>query len=150
MLATAPVCAPQVVSRALATWARRPAMAFQLSGDQWHHSAGFLRLERKERVLLVELARRRPEVRSAVVVGLEPRPSDRVSIGSVASCPAGHGPELVVEIVGVGAGDPERHIVSYDSPIAQALRGRRVGECILLGRAHMRYEIREFLQRRPS
>jgi transcription elongation factor GreA len=59
--------------------------------------------------------------------------TSRVAIGTVVtlrSRQSGH--EETYTILGAWDGDPERHVISYQTAIGQALLGRKVGETVLL------------------
>jgi transcription elongation factor GreA len=55
---------------------------------------------------------------------------DQVSVGSVVEVRIPDGSTLRYTILGVWDGDPERHVISYKTPMGAALMGRRPGETV--------------------
>jgi transcription elongation factor GreA len=55
---------------------------------------------------------------------------DQVSVGSVVEVRKPDGGTLRYTILGVWDGDPERHVISYKTPLGAALLGRRPGETV--------------------
>ncbi len=51
-----------------------------------------------------------------------------MSVGSVVELRIRDGAPLRYTILGVWDGDPERHVISYKTPLGSALMGKRVGE----------------------
>ena len=61
--------------------------------------------------------------------------TSRVSIGTVATLrDKDSGREEAYTILGAWDGNPDLHIISYQTAIGQALLGRKVGEAVLLNR----------------
>jgi len=61
--------------------------------------------------------------------------TSRVSIGTVATLrDKDSGKEETYTILGAWDGNPDLHIISYQTAIGQALLGRKVGEVVLLNR----------------
>ena len=63
--------------------------------------------------------------------------TSRVSIGTIVTLrDKASGKDESYTILGAWDGDPDRHIVSYQTAIGQALLGHKVGENVLLNREH--------------
>jgi len=89
-----------------------------------------------KRQLERELARARiTDFRDATV--------EQVSVGSVVEVRAPDGRSARYTILGVWDGDPERHVISYKTPMGAALMGKRTGETVKLktGTAEESYSI---------
>jgi transcription elongation factor GreA-like protein/transcription elongation GreA/GreB family factor len=54
--------------------------------------------------------------------------TDEVSVGSVVHCKDSKGEHLKFTLLGPWDADPEKHILSFQSKLAQAMKGRAVGE----------------------
>ena len=83
------------------------------------------------------LVRRRSELerelQRARGTAFENADTSRVSIGTVVTLRAkDSGKEETYTILGAWDGDPDRHIISYQTAIAQALLGKNVGEVVTL------------------
>jgi transcription elongation factor GreB len=66
------------------------------------------------------------------VIDPKTQPRDRVRFGAGVTIEDENGARRRVRIVGVDEADPKRGDVSWRSPIARALTGRRVGETTTL------------------
>jgi transcription elongation GreA/GreB family factor len=63
--------------------------------------------------------------------------TSRVSIGTVVRLrDSGSNKEEIYTILGAWDGDPDRHIISYQTAIGQALLGHKVGEIVSLNADH--------------
>jgi transcription elongation GreA/GreB family factor len=84
------------------------------------------------------LMRRKNELEAALHnargTSFENPDTSRVSIGTVVTLrDEGSGKEETYTILGAWDGDPERHIISYQAAIGQALLGHKVGETVTVG-----------------
>jgi transcription elongation GreA/GreB family factor len=69
--------------------------------------------------------------------------TSRVSIGTIVTLQAkDSGHEEAYTILGAWDGDPERHVISYQTAIGQALLGRNAGETVVLSREEGSTEFR--------
>jgi transcription elongation GreA/GreB family factor len=69
--------------------------------------------------------------------------TSRVSIGTIVTLQAkDSGHEETYTILGAWDGDPERHVISYQTAIGQALLGRNAGETVVLSREEGSTEFR--------
>jgi len=69
---------------------------------------------------------------AAEVIDPAAQPRDVVRFGATVTVEAGDGAERRYRIVGVDEADPKRGQVSWRSPVARALTGRRVGDTATL------------------
>jgi len=53
-----------------------------------------------------------------------------VSVGSVVEVKGPGGGSLTYTILGVWDGDPDRHVISYKTPLGAALMGKRSGDTV--------------------
>ena len=84
-----------------------------------------LELEQRLQALLVRLE-------AAEVIDPAAQPRDVVRFGATVTVEGDDGGERRYRIVGVDEADPKRGWVSWRSPVARALTGRRVGEATTL------------------
>ena len=77
------------------------------------------------------------------VVDIEHLRSDRVDFGALVTLLDEAGEEKTWRIVGVGEADVEEKTISYKSPVARALMGKKVGDFVEINRPKgpMEYEI---------
>ena len=68
------------------------------------------------------------------VVDPEKLSGDRVCFGSTVSVRDEHGKEMEYTIVGEGEADHRAHSISFKSPVALALMGKRVGDVLIARR----------------
>jgi transcription elongation GreA/GreB family factor len=67
-------------------------------------------------------------MRNARITDFSDAPTDFVGIGSVVDIEASSGQAVTYTILGAWDGDPEAHVISYQTPLARALIGRRIGD----------------------
>lgn len=81
-------------------------------------------------------------LKKAVII--KQKKSDRVELGNVVVVNAS-GKEKTYQILGSQETDPERGIISHNSPIGSALLGKKAGEEVLIkiGTGEIRYKILE-------
>ncbi len=84
-------------------------------------------LERRDR-LQSELKFLSDQINKARVLLPEDVLADEVSVGSVVHCKDSKGEHLKFTLLGPWDADPEKHILSFQSKLAQAMKGRTVGE----------------------
>lgn len=77
----------------------------------------------QKRTLERELARAR-------VTDFKDATVEQVSVGSVVELRAANGNTSRYTVLGVWDGDPERHVISYKTPLGAALMGKRPGETV--------------------
>jgi transcription elongation factor GreA-like protein/transcription elongation GreA/GreB family factor len=84
-------------------------------------------LERRDR-LQSELKLLSDQIARARILTPEDVPADEVGVGSVVHCLDSKGEHLRFILLGPWDADPEQHILSFQSKLAQAMKGRSVGE----------------------
>ena len=65
---------------------------------------------------------------SAVIIGEDEGPRETVGLGSRVTVAEGNGPPETYSIVGSTEANPIKGLISNESPLGQALMGRKVGE----------------------
>lgn len=84
-------------------------------------------LERRER-LQSELKFLSDQIARARILTPEDVLADEVSVGSVVHCRDSKGEHMRYTLLGPWDADPEKHILSFQSKLAQSMKGRSVGE----------------------
>ena len=84
-------------------------------------------LERRDR-LQSELKLLSDQIARARIITPQDVLSDEVSVGSVVHCRDSKGEHLRFILLGPWDADPEKHILSFQSKLAQAMKGRTIGE----------------------
>lgn len=111
----------QLRARLIAARERRDAL--RIAADTLPQQSELASLERDVRWL-------NARVGSAIEVDLSQQPRERVAFGAVVTVDSDEG-EARYRIVGEDEADVEHGLVSYVSPLAQALLGARVGDEVL-------------------
>jgi transcription elongation GreA/GreB family factor len=111
--------------------------AFELSGDGWHDNPEFNRVQQMEAALAREIARLRCVLETAVLLEVveDQRSVDCVRPGSVVEIESAdevtNQTEVALWIVGGdGDSDRSRRVLGWDSPLARAIAGARVGDVL--------------------
>ncbi len=84
-------------------------------------------LERRDR-LQSELKFLSDQIARARILRPEDVSTDEVTVGSVVHCQDSKGEHLRFTLLGPWDADPEKHILSFQSKLAQAMKGRSIGE----------------------
>ncbi len=84
-------------------------------------------LERRDR-LQSELKLLSDQLASARILTPQDVPADEVGIGSIVHCKDSKGTHVRFTLLGPWDADPEMHILSFQSKLAQAMKGRAIGE----------------------
>jgi transcription elongation factor GreA-like protein/transcription elongation GreA/GreB family factor len=84
-------------------------------------------LERRDR-LQAELKLLSDQIARSRILTKEDVPSDEVGVGSVVHCKDSKGEHLKFTLLGPWDADPEKRILSFQSKLALAMKGRSVGE----------------------
>lgn len=84
-------------------------------------------LEKRDR-LQSELKFLSDQIASARILTPDHVPVDEVGIGSVVDCNDSKGVHIRFTLLGPWDADPEKHILSFQSKLAQAMKGKTVGE----------------------
>lgn len=117
--------------------------SFELSGDGYHDNPGFRTLKAEEEALIADKARLLMLLRDAIVIDPSLASPDVISVGTTVALAAVSGNETssfqIVGLEGSGEDDDDEDLdeglvtVSYETPLARRLIGRRVGEQVDLG-----------------
>ncbi len=105
----------------------REIEAARALGDLRENAEFKAALERRDR-LQSELKLLSDQIARARILTPEDVPADEVGIGSVVHCRDSKGEHLRFVLLGPWDADPEKHILSFQSKLAQAMKGRTVGE----------------------
>ena len=105
----------------------REIEAARALGDLRENAEFKAALERRDR-LQSELKLLSDQIAKARILTPDDVPSDEVGIGSVVHCRDSKGEHLRFTLLGPWDADPEKHILSFQSKLAQAMKGRTVGE----------------------
>jgi transcription elongation GreA/GreB family factor len=105
----------------------REIEAARALGDLRENAEFKAALERRDR-LQSELKLLSDQIARARILTPEDVPADEVGIGSVVHCRDSKGEHLRFTLLGPWDADPEKHILSFQSKLAQAMKGRTVGE----------------------
>jgi transcription elongation factor GreA len=95
-----------------------------------------------QQVLMAQKSQLERELARARITDFKDATVDQISVGSVVRVKSG-AQDLTYTILGVWDGDPDRHIVSYKTPLGAALIGKRVGDQVRVktGASEESYEI---------
>lgn len=105
----------------------REIEAARALGDLRENAEFKAALERRDR-LQSELKFLSDQISHARVLTPEDVPTDEVGIGSVVHCRDSKGEVLHYTLLGPWDADPEKHILSFQSRFAQAMKGKNIGE----------------------
>jgi len=105
----------------------REIEAARALGDLRENAEFKAALERRSR-LQSELKFLSDQIANARVLTPEDVVTDEVGIGSVVHCSDSKGEHLRFVLLGPWDADPEKHIISFQSKLAQAMKGRTVGQ----------------------
>lgn len=112
-------------------------------GDLSENSEYKYALEERD-LLRARVAKINADLAKAKVLDPDTIPTDKVSIGQKVMLKTPSGGSLDLTILGVGDGDMNRRVYSYQTPIARQLLGRKPGEKVrvsLDGKDELEYEI---------
>ena len=83
-------------------------------------------------VLLARKSELEKFINRARVIAANEVKTDKVNVGTKVTLKKASGASTVYTILGAGDSDPKKNIVSYQTPLAQAMLGRTVGESVTL------------------
>ena len=83
-------------------------------------------------VLLARKSELEKFINRARVITADAVKTDKVNVGTKVTLKKASGASTVYTILGAGDSDPKKNIVSYQTPLAQAMLGRTVGESVTL------------------
>ncbi len=105
----------------------REIEAARALGDLRENAEFKAALERRDR-LQSELKLLSDQLARARILTPEDVPADEVGIGSIVHCKDSKGTHVRFTLLGPWDADPELHILSFQSKLAQVMKGRSVGE----------------------
>jgi transcription elongation factor GreA-like protein/transcription elongation GreA/GreB family factor len=105
----------------------REIEAARALGDLRENAEFKAALERRDR-LQSELKFLSDQIGRARILTPEDVSTDEVSVGSVVHCRDSKGEHLRFTLLGPWDADPEQHILSFQSKLAQAMKGRSIGK----------------------
>ena len=83
-----------------------------------------------QQVLMAQKSQLERELARARITDFKDATVDQVSVGSVVSVKGPDGAAVTYTILGVWDGDPDRHVISYKTPLGAALMGKRPGDTV--------------------
>ncbi len=101
--------------------------AARILGDLRENAEFKAALERRDR-LQSELKFLSDQIAKARILTSQDVSTDEVTVGSVVHCRDSKGEHLRFTLLGPWDADPERHILSFQSKLAQAMKGLSIGE----------------------
>jgi transcription elongation factor GreA len=104
----------------------------QGGGETWHDNASYDYYTAEVRRLAGELERLKDIARFSVLVDSIERNQDIVGLGSIVELkePGIEESAFTVQILGKGEGSPHTGQISYESPVARAIMGKKVGDVV--------------------
>jgi len=102
------------------------AEAAEIGGNQWHDNASYDNIVIETRGLDSRLSKAHETLNKAQVVATPSR-SDLVAIGTSVTIKL-RGKIKTWEIAGFGESDPDARIISYNTPLASILMGKKKGD----------------------
>ena len=93
-------------------------------------NAEYKMAKQDQQVLMAQKGQLERELARARITDFKDATVEQVSVGSVVEVRIRDGAPLRYTILGVWDGDPERHVISYKTPLGAALMGKRVGESV--------------------
>ena len=83
-----------------------------------------------QQVLMAQKSQLERELARARITDFKDATVEQVSVGSVVEVKGPGGASLTYTILGVWDGDPDRHVISYKTPLGAALMGKRSGDTV--------------------
>jgi transcription elongation factor GreA len=83
-----------------------------------------------QQVLMAQKSQLERELARARITDFKDASVEQVSVGSVVEVKGPGGAALTYTILGVWDGDPDRHVISYKTPLGAALMGKRSGDTV--------------------
>ncbi len=93
-------------------------------------NAEYKMAKQDQQVLMAQKGQLERELARARITDFKDATVEQVSVGSIVEVRVRDGASLRYTILGVWDGDPERHVISYKTPLGAALMGKRVGESV--------------------
>ncbi|HMD60932.1 MAG TPA: GreA/GreB family elongation factor [Opitutaceae bacterium] len=93
-------------------------------------NAEYKMAKQDQQVLMSQKGQLERELARARITDFKDATVEQVSVGSVVEVRVPDGATTRFTILGVWDGDPERHVISYKTPLGSALMGKRPGETV--------------------
>jgi transcription elongation GreA/GreB family factor len=97
------------------------------AGDTWHDNPVLYQTEAQERTLMRSIAETEAKIRNAVIITAPPQVS-HVAMGCKVEIRFSDGSVEAYRILGEADSAPRAGVISYKSPLGQALMNKAVGE----------------------
>lgn len=104
--------------------------AAEQGGNLWHDNSAFEEVEQRQIMLAHMIAETQDTLKNAEMVGAQPQKGERksVEVGCVLEIVLGNGPLRTIRLGGGAESDPAGGVVSYLSPLGQAILGAQENE----------------------
>jgi len=93
-------------------------------------NAEYKMAKQDQQVLMAQKGQLERELARARITDFKDATIEQVSVGSIVEVRVRDGASMRYTILGVWDGDPERHVISYKTPLGAALMGKRAGETV--------------------
>jgi len=93
-------------------------------------NAEYKMAKQDQQVLMAQKGQLERELARARITDFKDATADQVGVGSVVELRVKDGAVARYTILGVWDGDPERHVISYKTPLGSALLGKRQGDSV--------------------
>ncbi len=103
------------------------AEAAETGGNMWHDNFAFEQIEREQRALTKQLSDARDTLRRAVVISDQRQITEKIDIGSVVDLDI-NGEHMTIRVGDYTEADPANNVVSYRSPLGDAILHASIGE----------------------
>ena len=114
------------------------------SGDTWHDNFPFEEGQRLKDIAFEKISDLRSKMGSAIVIDIDSLDHDHIAFGATVDLEeinTNQPDRFSITILGPADTDPDKGIISYESPIAKALIGKGVGDTVKV-QVHDHYEIK--------
>lgn len=96
-------------------------------GDNWHDNPTLYQAEAQERALMLEVSKLKERIACAIIIA-PPREANSVVLGCRVEVRFADGSVEMYQVLGEADSNPRAGIISYRSPLGQALMDRSVGD----------------------
>ena len=110
--------------------ANKEAIAVAKEHGDLKENSEYKMARQDQETLLARKGQLESELERARVTDFSDTPADKVGVGSVVEVVPANGVPVVYTILGAWDSNPEENVLSYKTPLAQALIGKSVGESV--------------------
>lgn len=107
---------------------KQMAEAAEVGGNVWHDNPAFEAIEQSQRSLMRDIDETREKLSRAVVIEKPTAHNKTVVIGSTVEIVFDSGEKRKIKIGDYTEADPAQGVISYKSPLGNALLGAKTGE----------------------